>query len=144
MARQNLESFKKCLSALERHVAEPGGYLTQVLKKKQQEDDVVHGEIGTAHPGYLGRQDAFYVGTIKSAERIYQQTFVDVYFKQVAAKLYAAKTPITAIDLLNDRVLPFFAGQGIGVLGILTGRGTEYCGKAEESRWSVLPGTQRH
>ena len=39
------------------------------------------GEIETAHTGYLGSQDTFYVGTIKGAGRIYQQTFVDMYSK---------------------------------------------------------------
>ena len=31
-------------------------------------------------------------------------------------------------DILNDRVLPFFEGQDIPVLRVLTDRGTEYCG----------------
>jgi len=132
--RQNLESFKKRLSALEKHIAETGTVLTeaqvQALEKKQ-EDDIAHGEIETAHPGYLGSQDTFYVGTIKGAGRIYQQTFVDTYSKWAAAKLYTTKTPITAADLLNDRVLPFFAEQGMGIIRILTDRGTEYCGKLE-------------
>lgn len=132
--RRNLESFKKRLSSLERHVAETGDVLTeaqvQALEKKQ-EDDVAHGEIETAHPGYLGSQDTFYVGTIKGVGRIYQQTFVDTYSKWAAAKLYTTKTPITAADLLNDRVLPFFEEQGMGVIRILTDRGTEYCGKPE-------------
>ena len=47
------------------------------------------------------------------------------------AKLYTTKTPITAADLLNDRVLPFFEEHGMGVIRILTDRGTEYCGKPE-------------
>jgi hypothetical protein len=132
--RQNLESFKKRLSALERHVAETGVVLTeaqvQALERKQ-EDDVTYGEIETAHPGYLGSQDTFYVGTLKGVGRIYQQTFVDTYSKWAAAKLYTTKTPITAADLLNDRVLPFFAEQGMGMIRILTDRGTEYCGKPE-------------
>ena len=34
-------------------------------------------------------------------------------------------------DLLNDQVLPFFAEQGMGLIRILTDRGTEYCGKPE-------------
>jgi len=110
--RQNLESFKKRLSALEKRIAETGAVLTeaqvQVLEKKQG-DDVAHGEIDTAHPGYLGSQDTFYVGTIKGVGRIYQQTFVDTYSKWAAAKLYTTKTTITSADLLNDRVLPFFA-----------------------------------
>ena len=53
------------------------------------------------------------------------------YSKWAAAKLYTTKTPITGADLLNDRVLPFLAEQGMGLLRILTDRGTEYCGKAE-------------
>ena len=97
--RRDLESFKKRLSALERHVAETGGVLTEAqvsALEKKQDDDVAHGEIETAHPGYLGSQDTFYVGTIKGVGRIYQQTFVDTYSKWAAAKLYTTKTPITA------------------------------------------------
>jgi transposase InsO family protein len=132
--RHNLESFKKRLSALESYVAQTGKVLTeaqvQALERKQ-EDDVAYGEIETAHPGYLGSQDTFYVGTLKGVGRIYQQTFVDTYSKWATAKLYTTKTPITAADLLNDRVLPFFAEQGMGMIRILTDRGTEYCGKPE-------------
>ena len=138
--RQNLESFKKRLSALEKYVAETGRVLTeaqvQALEKKQ-DDDVAHGEIETAHPGYLGSQDTFYVGTLKGVGRIYQQTFVDTYSKWAAAKLYTTKTPITAADLLNDRVLPFFAEQSMGVIRILTDRGTEYCGKPENHDYQL-------
>lgn len=115
--RRDLESFKKRLSALERHVAQTGEVLTEAQMaalERKQEDDVTQGEIETAHPGYLGSQDTFYVGTIKGVGRIYQQTFVDTYSKWAAAKLYTTKTPITADDLLNDRVLPFFEEQGMG------------------------------
>ena len=89
------------------------------------------GEIETAHPGYLGSQDTFYVGTLKGVGRIYQQTFIDTYAKVGFAKLYTTKTPITAADLLNDRVLPFYDDHHLPLLRILTDRGTEYCGKAE-------------
>ena len=132
--RRDLESFKKRLSALERRVAETGEVLTEaqvVALEKKQEDDVAHGEIETAHPGYLGSQDTFYVGTIKGVGRIYQQTFVDTYSKWAAAKLYTTKTPITAADLLNDRVLPFLEEQDMGLIRVLTDRGTEYCGRPE-------------
>ena len=47
--------------------------------------------------------------TLKGVGRIYQQTFIDTYAKVGFAKLYDRKTPITAADLLNDRVIPFFA-----------------------------------
>jgi len=132
--RHDLASFKQRLSALEKLVAEQGIVLTEAqiaALEKKQDDDVACGEIETAHPGYLGSQDTFYVGTIKGVGRIYQQTFVDTYSKVAMAKLYTTKTPITAADLLNDRVLPFFAEQGMGVIRMLTDRGTEYCGKPE-------------
>ncbi|WP_043641436.1 IS481 family transposase [Chromobacterium haemolyticum] len=132
--RHDLASFKQRLRALEHLVAEQAIVLTDAqiaALERKQEDDVAHGEIETAHPGYLGSQDTFYVGTIKGVGRIYQQTFVDTYSKVAFAKLYTTKTPITAADLLNDRVLPFFAEHGMGVLRMLTGRGTEYCGKPE-------------
>lgn len=132
--RNDLASFKQRLVALEKHVAETAIVLTDAqiaALEKKQEDDLACGEIETAHPGYLGSQDTFYVGTIKGVGRIYQQTFVDTYSKLAMAKLYTTKTPITGADLLNDRVLPFFAEQGMGIIRMLTDRGTEYCGKAE-------------
>ena len=71
------------------------------------------------------------MGTLKGVGRIYQQTFIDTYAKIGFAKLYTTKTPITAADLLNDRVLPFYDEHQLPLLRILTDRGTEYCGKAE-------------
>jgi transposase InsO family protein len=132
--RHGLASFKDRLKASEAKVAEQGLILTEAqvaaLEKKKQ-DDEFSGEIETAHPGYLGSQDTFYVGTFKGVGRVYQQTFVDTYSKVAFAKLYTTKTPITAADLLNDRVLPFFAEQDLPMLRILTDRGSEYCGRAE-------------
>lgn len=132
--RHQLACFKDRLRALEEKMAREGLILTeaqvQALEKKK-EDDQASGEIETAHPGYLGSQDTFYVGTLKGVGRIYQQSFVDTYAKVGFAKLYTAKTPITAADLLNDRVLPFFEEHRLPLLRILTDRGTEYCGKVE-------------
>lgn len=138
--RHHLESFKKRLSALEQKVAAEGLVLTeaqvQALERKK-EDDAICGEIETAHPGYLGSQDTFYVGTMKGVGRIYQQTYVDTFCKVAHCKLYTTKTPITAADLLNDRVLPFYESQNLPVLRILTDRGTEYCGKAEQHDYQL-------
>lgn len=49
------------------------------------------GEIETAHFGYLGSQDTFYVGNLKGVGRFYQQTFVDTYSKVAHCKLYVTK-----------------------------------------------------
>ncbi len=69
--------------------------------------------------------------------RIYQQTFIDTYAKVAFAKLYDRKTPITAAELLNDRVLPFFESQGIPLRRVLTDRGTEYCGSPERHEYEL-------
>jgi transposase InsO family protein len=69
--------------------------------------------------------------------RIYQQTFIDTYSKVTFGKLYDRKTPVTAADLLNDRVLPFFERHGIPLLRILTDRGTEYCGTPDRHEYEL-------
>lgn len=72
------------------------------------------------------------MGNLKGVGRIYQQTFIDTCCKVVHCKLYTTKTPITAADLLNDKVLPFYTSHDLPMLRILTDRGTEYCGCVEQ------------
>jgi transposase InsO family protein len=138
--RHNLENFKKRLKALEQKIALEGFILNDAqvaALEKKKDDDVACGEIETAHPGYLGSQDTFYVGNMKGVGRIYQQTYVDTYSKVAHCKLYTTKTPITAADVLNDKVLPFYQANGFTVLRILTDRGTEYCGKVEQHDYQL-------
>jgi transposase InsO family protein len=66
-----------------------------------------------------------------------QQTFIDTYAKVAFAKLYDRKTPLTAADLLNDRVVPFYDDHEIGLLRMLTDRGTEYCGNPERHEYEL-------
>lgn len=138
--RHDIENFKKRLKALETKVAREGIILSDeqvaALERKKHDDEAC-GEIETAHPGYLGSQDTFYVGNLKGVGRIYQQTFVDTYSKIAFCKLYTTKTPITAADLLNDKVLPFFEKSALPMLRILTDRGTEYCGKVEQHDYQL-------
>lgn len=141
--RHNLANKKQRLTALEKKMAEEGIILTEaqvVALEKKKDDDLACGEIETAHPGYLGSQDTFYVGTLKGVGRIYQQTFVDTYSKVACCKLYPTKTPITSADLLNDRVLPLFEAHEMSMLRILTDRGTEYCGKVEQHDYELYLG----
>ena len=82
------------------------------LEKAKSEKEA-HGEFESECPGYCGAQDTFYVGNMKGVGRIYQQTFIDTYAKVAFAKLYDRKTPITAADLVNDRVVPFYDARGV-------------------------------
>lgn len=109
----------------------------EALENKKDEEEA-HGEIETYHPGFLLGQDTFYVGYIKGVGKIYQQTAIDTYSNVGFAKLYQDKTAVTAADILNDKVLPFFDDQGLRLLRTLTDRGTEYCGVLENHPYELF------
>lgn len=139
--RHDLETFKKRIKALEAILAANDSLILteaqlQSLERAKEKREA-EGQIETEHPGYLGSQDTYYVGTVKGIGRIYQQTFIDTYSRVAFVKLYTSKSAITAADLLNDRVLPFFEQQDMPLLRILTDRGREFCGTLQHHEYQL-------
>jgi len=138
--RHKLEIRSLRLKRLEKWSAEHGNVLTenqvQALEEAKEEKEA-HGEIESFHPGFLFGQDTYYVGWIKGIGKIYQQTGIDTHCNVGFAKLYLEKTAVTAADLLNDKVLPFYDSKGVRLLRTLTDRGTEYCGIRENHAYQL-------
>jgi transposase InsO family protein len=139
--RHNLQTKGLRLKRLEQWAAETSNILTesqvQALEQAKQEQEV-HGEMESPHPGFLVAQDTCYVGYIKGVGKIYQQTGIDTHSNVGFAKVYSDRTALTAADFLNDKVLPFFDEQGIAVLRILSDNGSEYCGKRDEHAYQLF------
>jgi Integrase core domain/Homeodomain-like domain len=118
---------------LEQKTAAEGGVLTEaqmkLLRRFQGRESDPERHIESPHSGFLLSQDTYFVGTIKGVGRIYMQSVVDTHCSLAFGKLYLSKLPMTAVDVLNDKVLPFYEEQGVDVEHLLTDNGREYCGR---------------
>jgi transposase InsO family protein len=132
-ARHGLTLRYDRLLWLESKTAAAGGVLTEaqmrLLQRHRGRQIDPEQHVEAPYPGFLLGQDTYFVGTIKGVGKIYQQTVVDANCSHAFAKLYLSKLPMTAVDVLNDRVLPFYEEHGIDVENILTDNGREYCGR---------------
>jgi transposase InsO family protein len=130
--REGIETRYKRILRLEEELHGKGIELTEEQVRLIEKANPCFRErkVESPYPGYLLSQDTFMVGTIKGIGRIYLQAVVDTYSSYAFGRLYTSKHPITAVDVLHDRVLPFYESHGMGVEHILTDNGREYCGRA--------------
>ena len=74
--------------------------------------------------------------------KIYVQVVGDVFCSLAFAKVYTSKMPVTACDLLYDRVLPFYEALGVPIGAVLTDNGREFCGRPELHPYELLLGLE--
>lgn len=138
--RHDLETRTKRLLRLERHAQEETIVLSeaQIELLERHSPDFRCRHIEVSRPGELLNQDTFYWGTLKGVGKVYVQVVVDAFCSLAFAKVYNSKMPITACDLLWDRVLPFYEALGVPVGAILTDNGREFCGRPEKHPYELL------
>jgi len=138
--RHDLETRHKRLMRLERESRQNTFVLTpeQVALLERHSTEFRLRHVESSRPGELLNQDTFYWGTIKGVGKVYVQVVVDVFCSLAFANVYTSKMPITAADLLHDKVLPFYEALGVPVGAILTDNGREFCGLREQHPYELL------
>ena len=139
-SRHNLETRTKRLLRLEREVQDNAFVLNeaQIALLERHSVDFRCRHVEASRPGELLNQDTFYWGTLKGVGKVYVQVVVDVFCSLAFAKVYTSKMPVTAADLLYDRVLPFYEALGVPVGAVLTDNGREFCGKPDAHPYELL------
>jgi transposase InsO family protein len=139
--RHDLETRYKRLMRLERESRDATTFILtdeQVRLLERHSADFRCRHVESSAPGELLNQDTFYWGTLKGVGKVYVQVVVDTFCSLAFAKCYSSKMPITACDLLYERVLPFYDALGVPVRAILTDNGREFCGKPESHPYELL------
>jgi hypothetical protein len=94
----------------------------------------IHGDrFGPPYPGYAIYLEPFFICSVKrvgetpSVGEINLQLAVDGNCGLAFAKVYPSENSMNVIDLLEDRVIPFYRIHGIDVERAVTPRTREYC-----------------
>jgi len=94
--------------------------------------------IQVRYPGELLGVDTFFVGVLKGVGRVYMQSVIDCFSRHAWAQLYTSKLPVTAVQILNNAVLPFFDSHGARVRAVLSDNGREYCGRPDRHPYELF------
>lgn len=138
--RHDLETRYKRLMRLESAARGETFVLSaeQIVLLERHSADFRLRHVEASRPGELLNQDTFYWGSLKGVGKVYVQVIVDVFCSLAFAKVYNSKMPVTACDLLYERVLPFYDALGVPVGAILTDNGREFCGKPHSHPYELL------
>ena len=138
--RHDLETRYKRLMRLEREAQADTFVLSeqQIRLLERHSCDFRMRHVESSAPGELLNQDTFFWGTLKGVGKVYVQVVVDVFCSLAFAKVYTSKMPVTAAELLYDRVLPFYEALGVPVQAVLTDNGREFCGRPAKHPYELM------
>jgi transposase InsO family protein len=94
--------------------------------------------IEAPHTGALIAVDTFFVGHLKGVGKVYLQTAIDCHSRHAWARLYPNKLPLTAVQLMNNDVLPTFEAEGACVDAVLSDNGREFCGRDDQHPYELF------
>lgn len=94
--------------------------------------------IEVHYTGDLVAVDTFFVGTLKGVGKVYLQAVLDCFSRYVWGRLYTSKLPLTAVQVMNNDVLPFFDEHGIGIKTVLSDNGREFCGRPDRHPYELF------
>ena len=138
--RNEMLSKHQRLLRLEQHARETGMELSEneirLLERFDPEFRERH--IQADFTGQLVAIDTFMVGNLKGVGKVYLQTVVDCHSRYAWGHLYNSKIPVTAVHVLNERVLPFFEEHGARIKTILSDNGREYCGRPDQHPFELF------
>ena len=90
------------------------------------------------YTGELLGVDTFHVGILKGVGRVYMQEAIDCHSRYAWARRYTNKLPVTAVQLLNNHVLPTFEKHRASIQVILSDNGRESCGRPDRHPYELF------
>jgi transposase InsO family protein len=139
-ARHDLLTKHQRLLRLEQHHQQNLVQLTddQVRLLERFDPEYRERHIQASFTGQLVAMDTFTVGSLKGVGRVYMQTVLDCFSRYAWGRLFTSKVPVTAVQTLNNFVLPFFDEHNVKVKTVLTDNGREYCGRQDHHPFELF------
>jgi transposase InsO family protein len=138
--RHGLLTKHERLLRLEKETAERQLSLTdeQIRLLERFSPEFRERHIEAPHTGALVAVDTFFVGVLKGVGKVYLQTAIDCFSRYAWARLYPNKLPVTAVQLLNNDVLPTFEQHGGSIDAVLSDNGREFCGREDQHPYELF------
>jgi transposase InsO family protein len=139
-SRHGLLTKAERLLRLEKATAERTIELTpdQVRLLERFSPEFRERQIEAPHTGALVAVDTFFVGTLKGVGKVYLQSAIDCHSRYAWGRLYPNKLPVTAVQLMNNDVLPIFERHNVRIAAVLSDNGREFRGRADRHPYELF------